>query len=123
MNVHNFVKARWRQQRVCLIVKNEKYSIAMKTKRTAKAPGGPSKMPVWALVLIVGSVLPVIGWPWYMSRFDFGKPEQTTFLAVVFPIYAVLCGYLAYKCYPFRKEVTYILLSILWLSYAAALFL
>lgn len=58
-----------------------------------------------------------------MSQYDFQKDGQTTFLAIVFPVYIVLCGYLAYKCYPFRKEVTYVLLAIMWLSYGAAFFL
>lgn len=80
-------------------------------------------MPGWMLLLIIASVLPVGGWPWYMAQFDFHKPEQTTFLAVVFPIYIVLCGYVAYKCYPFRKEITYILIAIMWLSYVAGFYL
>ena len=79
--------------------------------------------PLWILIVVIASVLPVVGWPWYMSRFGLQQGGQTAFLATAFPIYIILCGYLAYKCYQYRREVTYILVGIMWLSYVAAMFL
>ncbi len=80
--------------------------------------------PLWMLLVVIVSILPVIAWPWYMLRYGLQEHGgQTAFLAIAFPIYIVLCGYLAYKCFQYRKEVTYILIAIMWLSYAAALFL
>lgn len=81
------------------------------------------RAPLWILVVVIVSILPVIGWPWYMSQFGLTQGGQTAFLATVFPIYIILCGYLAYKCYLYRKEVTYVLLAIMWMSYVAAIFL
>lgn len=83
----------------------------------------PQRAPLWILVVVIVSILPVVGWPWYMSQYGLQQGGQTAFLATVFPIYIILCGYLAYRCYLYRKEVTYVLLAIMWMSYAAALFL
>ena len=65
-----------------------------------------------------------MGWPEYMRQFDFNTDydhEPYLLLAYLFPIYIVLCGFLAYKCYPLRKEATYILIALMWLSYGAIL--
>ena len=84
----------------------------------------PAKRPpMWLLLIVIISILPVVGWPWYMSNFGINLDSQTAFLAIAFPIYIILCGYLAYKCFQYRKEVTYILIAIMWLSYGAAIFL
>ena len=56
------------------------------------------------------------------KRVDFASRDDSTWLLLVmFPVYMIACGYLAYKCYPIRKEITYVLLVIMWLSYGAAL--
>lgn len=76
------------------------------------------------VIAVIISVMPVVAWPWYMSGFNFSHSNDIVdFLAFVFPVYIILCAYLAYKCYNVRHEITYILLSIIWLSYGAALFL
>ena len=78
---------------------------------------------LWVIIVVIASILPVMAWPLYMSRYGLHQGGQTAFLATAFPIYIVLCGYLAYKCYQYRKEVTYVLLVIMWLSYSAAVLL
>lgn len=94
----------------------------MKKNRKPEKQKTPAGMPLWTLAVLVSSVLPIVGWPWYMTHLDPCK-EGAAFLTVVFPLFVVLCGYLAYKCYPYRREIAYILLVIMWLSYAAAFFL
>lgn len=79
--------------------------------------------PLWVVIIVIASILPVLLWPVYMSRYGLQQGGQTAFLATAFPIYIVLCGYLAYKCYQYRREVTYVLLVIMWLSYGAAVLL
>lgn len=79
----------------------------------------PRKMPVSMIVLTVGSIIPVCGWPLFMSAYNLRANDLTTIFAIIFPVYIILCGFLAYKCFLIKKEVTYILLFIIWLSYAA----
>lgn len=84
------------------------------------------KVPWWMILIVTVSILPVLIWPVYMTDFDFiadDTHENYLLLAYLFPIYIVLCGFLAYKCYPVRKEITYILLVLMWLSYGAAFLL
>ena len=78
------------------------------------------------ILTVTVSILPVLIWPVYMTDFDFmadDTHENYLLLVYLFPIYIVLCGFLAYKCYPVRKEITYILLVLMWLSYGAAFLL
>ena len=87
---------------------------------------GSRRMPWWIILLVTVSILPVLTWPAYMRQFDFTMDENHEhylLIAYLFPIYIVVCGFLAYKCYPVRKEVTYILLVLMWLSYGSAFFL
>ncbi len=96
----------------------------MKKHRGKELEQTTQRAPLWILLAVIASILPVIAWPWYMLQYGLNEHGgQTAFLAIAFPIYIVLCGYLAYKCFLYRKEVTYILLGIMWLSYVAALFL
>ncbi len=91
-------------------------------KTLSKKDDSIPKRPVWLIVLVTISVLPVVGWPFLMMEYDFASRDDSTWLLLVmFPVYMIACGYLAYKCYPIRKEITYVLLVIMWLSYGAAL--
>lgn len=92
--------------------------------RKTSDPGtDTTKMPMKALLMVIVSVLPVLGWPFYMIRCDFGEEDNSILLALLFPIYIVMSGYLAYRCYRIRREITYTLLVIMWLSYGAMLLL
>lgn len=84
---------------------------------------GTAKTPMAMLLAVIISVLPVLAWPFYMIRYNFGEDDGNILLALLFPIYIVMSGYLAYRCYRIRPEISYVLLSIMWLSYGAALLL
>lgn len=86
-------------------------------------PEAKRNLPVKIILAVVVSILPITAWPWYMAKHNFHFDDRAGFLAIVFPIYIILCGYLAFKCYAVKREITYILLLIMWLSYGAALFL
>lgn len=92
-------------------------------KKTTDSGTGTTKMPMAMLLVVIVSVLPVLAWPFYMTRCDFGEDDGNILLALLFPIYIVMSGYLAYRCYRIRPEISYILLSIMWLSYGAVLLL
>ena len=84
------------------------------------------KVPWWIILIVTASILPVLSWPLYMRNFNFTADdthELYLLLAYLFPVYIVLSGFPAYKCYPVRKEITYILIALMWLSYGAAFFL
>lgn len=79
-----------------------------------------SRIPAWAIAIVaISIILPVASWLIQMADYDFGSGNQYFILIFLFPIYIILCGFLAYKCFPIRKEITYILLALMWLSSAA----
>lgn len=77
------------------------------------------KVPAWFITVLVIMMLPLVLWPLVMSYFS-GKYEEEAsqwLLIEFFPIYAILTGWLSYKCYPGRRELSYILLGVLLLAY------
>lgn len=79
------------------------------------------RAPFWVILTVVVSVLPVLGWPFYMLRYGWEGDPTLKVLGALFPVYILTSGYLAYRCYPIRREITYVLLVIMWLSYGATL--
>ena len=113
---------------LCVYLTKNHNSICVKNKEMKKHSDNnlnqeTQRPPLWVVIIVIASILPVLLWPVYMSRYGLQQGGQTAFLATAFPIYIVLCGYLAYKCYQYRREVTYVLLVIMWLSYGAAVLL
>lgn len=81
------------------------------------------KVPAWFIAVLVFMLLPLALWPFIMSeflgRFDESSPQWL--LMVFFPVYGMLTCWLAYHCYVNRREISYILLAVLLLSYGALL--
>ena len=74
--------------------------------------------PMWMTVIMIVMLLPLFSWPFVVSDYPEGKDEYLVLL-YLFPIYALLSVYCAYKTYVARKELSIIILSLLMLSYIA----
>ena len=81
-----------------------------------------NRPPSWYIVVIVVMLLPLIMWPMFITSYlcDVDAHSDNSVYAFLFPIYALLSAYYAYKTYTTRRELSIILLALLLLSYIAA---
>lgn len=83
--------------------------------------------PAWLIILMVLLILPLFSWPFIMSSHGFESTpsgdldEQAWLFSIGVPIFALLSIYLAYRCFPQRKELSIILLSLVALAYVATI--
>ena len=77
--------------------------------------------PGWFTIVVLVMMIPILFYiPLVIGMFDTpGSFEMDTvgFVTLFFPIYALLSGWLAYQCYPARKEISWILLGLLFIFY------
>ncbi len=76
--------------------------------------------PHWIKVLIGLSALPLLWWPVSLlhdTAFVFSGTKRV--LMMLFPLYAILSLAFAWYFRNDRREVMWVLLAVLWLSYAA----
>lgn len=76
--------------------------------------------PRWKKLLIGLSLLPLLWWPVSLlhdSAFVFNGTKRL--LMILFPFYAIGSIALAWHCRNERPEVMWILIIVLWLSYAS----
>lgn len=76
--------------------------------------------PRWKKLMIGLSLLPLLWWPVSLlhdSAFLWDGTKRL--LMILFPFYALASVALAWHCRKEREEVMWILLILLWLSYAA----
>ncbi|MDE6191182.1 MAG: hypothetical protein K2G47_06100 [Muribaculum sp.] len=82
-----------------------------------------NRPPWWMTVVILIMLLPLISWPMVIASLP---PEEDggnwKMLIYIFPVYAILSAYYAYRCYDGRRELSVILLSVLLLSYLGVAF-
>lgn len=81
-------------------------------KRTAMPDRRP---PLWVTVIIVLTTLPLFTLP---RLLDLVPPDARGILTFVwiYPFYLLLSGWLAWKAWGRRPEVTWILVAVMWLS-------
>ncbi|MCM1092830.1 MAG: hypothetical protein NC248_05695 [Bacteroides sp.] len=81
--------------------------------------------PWWFIIIIIVMLLPLFSWVGVITRVleNYGKNDSISIIFFILPIYAVLSCYYAYKSYEARKELSWILLCVLLLSYAGCYFL
>lgn len=76
--------------------------------------------PRWIKLVIGLSALPLLWWPVSLLHDSgFVMDRMKRLLMMLFPIYAILSLALAWHCRNERREVMWVLLVVLWLSYAA----
>ena len=79
------------------------------------------EMPVWVKLLIIVSCLPVLALPLLISLTRSGF-SGGAFVAI-YPLYVVVSAVCAWRCYDDRRDLTWIILALLWLTHAAMWFL
>lgn len=77
------------------------------------------RVPIWFLVLIIVSVLPVTAYPTLMSMWPQGGGNEMGAVLWLYPAYVIASGVFAYICWPTRRTEAWILLAMLLLSHAA----
>lgn len=79
--------------------------------------------PWWLVVIIVVLLLPLLLWPSMVTAILNGTYDRSldSGFILLFPLYAVTTGWLAYRTYSGRPALSIILLVVLALSYAALL--
>ena len=77
----------------------------------------PPRTPRWMTALIVVLLLPVFQLPVLLANAEPDSPART--MIWIYPIYALLSGYLAWQCYPQRHATAWILLVLLLMSHVA----
>ncbi|GFI67225.1 hypothetical protein [Muribaculum intestinale] len=77
--------------------------------------------PAWFTIVVLVMMIPIFFYiPLVIGMFDTPgtfEPNTKGFVTLFFPIYALLSVWLAYQCYPERKEISWILLGLLFIFY------
>lgn len=79
------------------------------------------KRPLWFVMLVFMSVLPIMVWFVAFQRIEPGDNGMVKFILTLFPFYVFAVLGLSYYVYPERREVSWVLMALTWLSYAALL--
>lgn len=77
------------------------------------------RVPLWFLVLIIVSVLPVTAYPTLMSMWPMVNGYEMSVVLWLYPAYVIASCVFAYICWPTRRMESCILLVMLLLSHAA----
>lgn len=81
-----------------------------------------NRPPWWMTVVILVMLLPLFSWPMVIASLPEGESDNWKMLIYIFPIYAILSAYYAYRTFADRKELSIILLAVLFLSYLGVTF-
>lgn len=74
--------------------------------------------PAWVTVIIIIAALPVMAIPTLLGLLGPDRPEARTLL-YLYPLYVVVAAWLAYKSYPTRSYISWILVGLMILSHLA----
>ncbi len=74
--------------------------------------------PRWMTIVIIIFVLPLFSEPWLIRHCP-ADDGASKILIQIFPFYMAFSGWLAFKAYPSRPYVSWILLAVMALSTAA----
>ena len=75
--------------------------------------------PFWIKLVIVASCLPLAAYPWMLSRVPQDGSLDT--LLALLPLYILGSAICQWRCWPVRRELTWILLAVQWLMYIVLL--
>lgn len=74
-----------------------------------------NKTPRWFLLVVIIAMLPLLAFPGIVAS----APDGMGMFVWFYPIYVLTSGWLAYNCYASRREISYILLSLMILSHVS----
>lgn len=74
-------------------------------------------VPAVFKIAVIVSVLPVLAFPLLLTGTLPGGEYRT--LLWLYPFYVLLSGWCAWRCYPSRPALAWILVALLWLTHAA----
>lgn len=77
------------------------------------------KRPLWFVMLVLLSVLPVVVWLYAYQKLNGIVDGVSHFVLDAFPLYVFAMLGMAYYVFPARREVANVLLIVTWLSYIA----
>lgn len=77
--------------------------------------------PLWLTILIILASMPLFSFPWLLSAIPAGADGAGVVRGFVwiYPFYMLLSGWLAWRAWTHRQEVTWILLTVMLLTTAA----
>jgi hypothetical protein len=75
--------------------------------------------PLWFIIVVIATIVPIVLWPALLSHVNEFADETKRFLILSLPVYSILTGYIAYRCYMERPYIAWILIILAWLSYIA----
>ncbi len=82
--------------------------------------GNQVKRPLWFVMLVFLSILPMLIWFVAFQRVE-AFDSTLRFVLTAFPLCLFAMLGLSYYLYPTRRELTWVLMALTWLSYAALL--
>ncbi len=77
----------------------------------------PPTTPRWFTAVAILLLLPVFQFPYLLGIVPADGPART--MLWIYPFYAIVAAYLAWQCYPQRRALAWVLLSLLLLSNVA----
>ncbi|MCI9285217.1 MAG: hypothetical protein HFJ91_05395 [Muribaculaceae bacterium] len=75
-----------------------------------------TKTPVWMTAVIIAVSLPLFSFPWLLDHPAIDGEGTVETLVWLYPFYMLLSGWLAWKSYPQRHYVSWMLLAVMVLS-------
>ena len=83
------------------------------------------KPPIWFLTIIIITALTARVWlPVAISALkNPGENSESWAMIILYPIFSLLCSYLAYRAYNERAYISWLMIFIVWLSLLAEIVL
>lgn len=73
------------------------------------------RRPIWVAIVAIACILPLGLYPAVIGR----VAPESALLVKLYPAYVLASGWLAWLCWPRRREMYWILLALLLLSHVA----
>lgn len=82
-------------------------------------PEQQQRTPIWFVVVVIVALLPVFQFPALLSLCPQGD-ESVKLMIWIYPVYEAVAGWLAWRVWPARRELSWILVVLMVLTHCAA---